>query len=241
MVWVYPTSPPPEHLLGLRIDEYQVAAGEKVVVPIHWENNITAARPDSLSFQVSFSPLHYNVDTVYSGNLPGTQVEHTYANGKLNVLVRGLGLDFGLPGTIVVMEGTALPAIPDSTAFGFSNAELWSQEPVMILHDPGLLVVDVCGPRNMILLAAPTSVRTVGAQPAHDAVRFEVRAPYSEELDVELVDAIGNVVYRSLGIQVPSGTSTVSVPVNVLPAGLYVLQITTQRGGRFSHPVLVVQ
>jgi hypothetical protein len=232
---------PPQYTLGLSVDEYRVGAGDRVTIPVHWLTDVSAAGLDRARFDLDFSKLHYAVDLVTVGTVPDAEVQHSYANGKLTVTMKGLGPSFGKPGTVVIMNGIAAPALPDSTVFAFSKVQLWSRDSITIAEDPGLLIVDVCGPRNLILLLGPTRMYIAPPQPVLDEVYIGFDAPYTETASVEMVDAQGQVVSTVTGLSIGSGKSVVPVDVSQLVAGVYVVRVTTGRGGVFTAPVVVVR
>jgi photosystem II stability/assembly factor-like uncharacterized protein len=230
---------PPKYQLGLHIDEYRVAAGDRVVIPVHWDTDVSAAQLDSAQLQVDFSYLHYQVDSVFAGNLPGASVRHSYTNGRLNLMVTGLGPDFGKPGVVAVLEGTAHPAIPDSTLFVFGRKQVWSTDSVSVLDSPGLLIVDVCGPRNLVLLVQPTRMFLPPPQPVTNVLTIGLEAPYSEVVNIEVVNLLGNVVGNTVGVHIPQGVTTTPMDVSGLPSGAYVVRVSTGRGGLFMAPFVV--
>lgn len=231
----------PSHTVRLVVNDYTVPAGSRIAVPVYLEGSMKDAIPDSMAFRVSFSALHLLVDTVYQGTIPDAQVEHSYNNGQLIVQMRKDGPEFGNGGSVVVIEGTAMPALPDSTIFTFADDSVWSAQQVEVRHRPGVLIVDVCGPRNYVMLANPTTITVQPPVPVGDRVNIQIDAPYSEHLSVSVIDMQSNRVITIPDIQVGKGLSNLAIPLHSLPSGMYIVHIQSNRGGVFTLPVPVVR
>lgn len=140
-----------------------------------------------------------------------------------------------------MIEGTAMPALPDSTIFTFADDSVWSAQQVEVRHRPGVLIVDVCGPRNYVMLANPTTITVQPPVPVGDRVNIQIDAPYSEHLSVSVIDMQSNRVITIPDIQVGKGLSNLAIPLHSLPSGMYIVHIQSNRGGVFTLPVPVVR
>jgi hypothetical protein len=232
---------PPEYELLLKIDEYVVPSGTKLEIPVQWLTDVSAARIDTTKFVVDFSRLHFDIDTILSGTLIDGIVDVQWQDGHVEFTIVRSGPNLGRPGVVAVLKGVARPAIPDSTLFVFSQMVVRSLEPVDVTADDGLLIVDVCGPRNIIKLVPPTSVSIMPPHPVRDNLNFQVNASFSEQLSVKLINTIGNLTSDLGDYSVDSGVSNLSVPLPSLASGMYVVIITTNHGGRFINTIVITR
>lgn len=231
---------PPRYALLLSAGEKRAIAGERVEIPVTWQSDVSEAGIDSASFTVEYYELLMHADSVTRGNLLDADIATTFVPGRLDVVVKGLGVNAGKPGTIAVISGVASPALPDSTLFVFSNVKVWSRDTVTTSTDPGLLIVDVCGPRNLISLVAPTTMRIAEPLPVNNTLVVEITAPYSERVTIQIVDVQGSSICTYEALNASSGRSVIHVPVSHIPSGAYIIHATTGRGGVFDMPTLIV-
>ncbi|MBI2794641.1 MAG: choice-of-anchor D domain-containing protein [Ignavibacteria bacterium] len=232
---------PPDYELLLKIDEYVVPAKTKLEIPVQWTSDVSAARIDTVKFVVDFSRLHFDIDTILSGTLIDAAVDAQWQEGHVEFSVVRIGPNLGSPGIVAVLKGVANPAIPDSTLFVFSQFAVRSLEPVDVTADDGLLIVDVCGPRNIIKLVPPTSVSIMPPHPVRDNLNFQVNTSSNEQLSVKLINTIGNLTNELGDYSVDSGVSNLSVPLPSLASGMYIVIITTNHGGRFVNTIVVTR
>lgn len=235
-----PPITPPQYAIRLWIDDYRVPAGTKLTIPVHWSGNVQQAGVDSCTTEVHFSPLHLHVDRVVPGMMPDADIVTKYNNGVLSITARSTGPEFGQGGTVAVIEGTAQPALPDSTLFTFVNTAVWSVDKVTVEEQPGLLEVDVCGPRNLIIFVTPTTAAILPPHPANGELAIQIEAPYTEHVTLELVDVNGILAAPPVLSTIASGTSVVTLNVLDVPSGAYTVRMVTQRGGLFTMPVVIV-
>jgi hypothetical protein len=221
-----------------RIDRYDVLPCTRLDVPVHWESDIRRAQPDSVRLLIESSHIMFLVDSV-TVTYPFAQMTAALRQGSVELFFRKLDKDFGISGTAAVLHGTAQAAIPDSTPVHFADVTTWAVDPVGDESIDGLIHVQACGPHVAVLFKDPTSVSILPPQPAGDVVRFQVKAPYAEDLHVVVYDGIGNV-QRTLRRSVGEGTSVVEVDVADLPSGHYIVRFETGRGGVFNASCIVV-
>jgi hypothetical protein len=60
-------------------------------------------------------------------------------------------------------------------------------------------------------------------------------------MTVEVVSVIGDVASVTENITVDKGETILSIPVQHLQTGTYLVRVTTHRGGVFSEPVVIVR
>jgi hypothetical protein len=232
---------PPDHVALLRINRYAVAPESKVEIPVYWDADVRAAQVQSADIRVSFAYLNLSIDSVSAGAMADAQITTSWDPGNIQFMVTRTGPACGSAGTIGVIHGVAHSALPDSTELVFAYVQIAAGETVAVKDEPGVLIVDACGPRNAIVFSAPTSVVFLPPHPARETIQMQVVAPYSETLHVEAVSVIGDVQILVPTATVAKGTSVVDVPLSDLQAGTYILRVTTDRGGVFSIPRIVIR
>lgn len=225
----------------LRAAKRQARAGDRISIPIEWASDVSAAGLDSAAFSVDYLRLLLQVDTVITGSMPDAAISHTFSQGHLDVMIRGLGQGAGKSGIIAILEGTATPALPDSTLFTFGGVATWSTDSIVVQEDPGLLVVDVCGPRNYIAIRNQASVALAPPLPVTNEVTVVVTAPYTIDVHLELVDVQGNIVVNGSVQTVPSGNSRLTLPITAVASGVYVVHVATSQGGVFNVPLIIAR
>ena len=230
---------PPQYELVLKIDDYLVPAMTPLEIPVLWMNDVSAAGIDTVKFVVDFSRIHFVIDTILGGTLFDAATDVQWSEGHVEFTIARTGPNLGKPGIISTLKGVAYPAIPDSTLFVFSEMSVSSLEPVDVTADDGLLIVDICGPRNIIKLAPPTSLSIMPPHPVRNNLNFKIDASFTEQLSINLIDAIGNLTANLGDYSVESGISSLSVPLPALASGMYVVIVTTNHGGRFTNAIVV--
>ncbi|RPI69627.1 MAG: hypothetical protein EHM43_01190 [Ignavibacteriae bacterium] len=233
--------PPPKHTAQLRIDRFSVPPESRVKIPIHWDADISAAGVTSAVVDVDFSFLNLTVDSVTVGTMADVVFTSTFSAGALQCTLTANGPGAGSAGIVGYIYGIAHSALPDSTDLVFSSVDVTSNEPASIETKNGVLIVDACGPRNMIIFVAPTTISFMPPHPARDVIQMRVVAPFHENMTVEVVSVIGDVASVTENITVDKGETILSIPVQHLQTGTYLVRVTTHRGGVFSEPVVIVR
>ena len=230
----------PAFVLQIGVDRYSVLPFSQVSIPVEWETDVSDATPQTVDFALEYSRVLFVVDSVTSTYPHGT-VNATIQPGRIDVEATSTSALFGSPGEILVMHGTANPAIPDSTTIDVVPGEVVSVEPTTIEDRDGLLHVQNCGPYNAIALGGPTRVIIAPPQPSSDAVNLAIQAAYDELLTIELYDMAGNLVGGSSGHLAPRGSSLMRVELDGLTSGQYLVRVLTNHGGEFNLRCLVVK
>lgn len=231
---------PPQYVCMIEAPEQRVVHGDRVQVPITWVGDVSAARIDSVAFTVDFYHLLFHVDAVIPATMPDVETAYTYANGTLTVMMRADSMRLGRPGTLITLGGIASLAIPDSTLFTFRDIRVWSADTVTVLDNPGLLIVDACGPRNIVSLTSPTSLQVLPPLPASDRVMLSLDVANRTNVSVELFSIEGDKVYAMNEQEAQRGKLAIAVPVHNLASGTYLVLVRTTNGGLFSAPIQVV-
>lgn len=233
--------PPPQHAARLRIDRFSVPPESRVKIPIHWDSDVSAAGLDSAEINITFSYLSLTVDSVTVGTMSDVALESTFTNGAVQCRLTSTGPTAGSRGVVGYIYGVAHSALPDSTLLVFESVQVMTNEPAAIETKNGVLIVDACGPRNMIVLVSPTTVSFMPPHPVSDVIHMKVVAPFHEVMKVEIVSVIGDVASVTENIMIDKGETVVSLPVQHLQTGTYLVRVTTRKGGEFSEPVVIVR
>jgi len=232
---------PPVYQVNLFVDNYFAAPGTQVKIPVQWKSDVKEALIDTLTTEIDFYELLYNVDTVLLGNLPDAIVTTSFTNGKLKIVVANDGPNMGRPGVVCTMVGTAFGALPDSTGFIFSNSTVTAGESTTIITTPGSLVVDACGPRFLIRLGAPSGFKILPPTPAQYEVQIEVLANIPQRVSVDFINSVGDIIPTNVSESFAAGTFQLSVPISNLANGLYGMRFTTSLGGTYILMLPVVR
>ena len=230
----------PAHRLDVRIDEYTVDPYQRVRIPVWFDSDIRKAQPTAIDVIVGHSPLLLEVDEIVS-TYPDADITVQWSRELITIEARSAGPDFGISGQIVEIRGRALPAIPDSTILDVRNVVVVAAEPVDWLDDDGMLRVHLCGPYNAIQHLKPPTVHLGAPHPVRDVLHLEFDAPFTQTVVIELVDPTGQVAASFANTTLPVGPSSVTLPVDQVSAGMYVVRVSTDKGGEFSLPVVLVR
>ncbi|MBU3741006.1 MAG: choice-of-anchor D domain-containing protein [Candidatus Kapabacteria bacterium] len=226
-------------LITVRIDDYRQMPGDRITVPVHWTRDASAAQIDRVEITIKYNPLLFEVDSIVAGTWPG--VTGQFAPGVVKLTAQGQGPVLGRQGVVAAMRGLAKSALPDSTPFTFATVALWAVEPTTVNADDGSLVVDACGPRFMIKVGPIRSIRALPPHPFRDVMRFNVETSADAVIDVEVLDAVGNIVHASSGLRIMPPDATVAVPVHELASGYYIVRFRTEQGIIATHQGLIVR
>jgi hypothetical protein len=230
------------HTLNLRIDDYVAQPGAAVRIPVTWQTSIRDAAVDSVKIDVIFTQLNLRVDSILRGTMRDVDVTSSSIPGRVELVVRRTGSEAGSPGDVAVIHGTAFSAIPDSTPLSFATVSLWAGDDVIIGTDDGSLVVDACGPRFLIRIGSQASVRVVSPTPAQDHLRLAISLGAADNVWIEMVDLVGNSVVHSQVEELPTGESTITLPLpSTLASGTYILRVTTRMSGSITTTVPVIR
>lgn len=232
---------PPDYTARLWIDRYSVAPEAVVAIPVRWQGNISAAGVQRVDVDVVFTYLNLTVDSVTAGSMPDVALTSVIEPGVVRLTLTPTGARAGDEGTMAVIHGVAHSALPDSTDLTFSNTSIVSVAQSALETKNGVLIVDACGPRNPILFKAPTAVRLLPPQPVRDHLVLEVVAPYQEMVHVEVVSLLGERQMLVSGVAVDEGTSEIRIPTGAVYTGSYIVRVTTERGGEFALPMVIVR
>ncbi|MDZ4745434.1 MAG: choice-of-anchor D domain-containing protein [bacterium] len=220
---------PPTHTVHLFIDRYAVGPGDAVNVPVHWQNDISAAGIDSVAIEVVFSSLPFVLDTVTAGGM-GSRTSMTWTQESvLFHLTADSASPLGTPGVVGVMHGHGRSSIPDSTGFMFKRVIIWSNEYVDSIPVNGSLVVDACGPRFFISLSQPTSFMVA---PTLDGLVVRYKALQADAGVVAMYNLSGELV-SSTSFAIDSGDGTIYV-AQTLASGAYIVRVESASRGRLN-------
>lgn len=226
--------------LDVRIDKYYVDPHTTVRIPVWFDTDIRAARPEAIDVVVNMSVLHLDIEEVTS-TYPDARITAQWSRETLTIEARKTGPNFGISGAIVEVKGKALPAIPDSTILDISSVVITGVEPVSWRDQDGLLKVNMCGPYNSITMLRPPTVEIGAPHPVNDVLHLQFDAPFTQVVTIDLVDPTGQVVGTFPAAELPAGQSTTTLPVDQVSAGMYVVRVLTDKGGVFTLPVIVVR
>ncbi len=226
--------------LDVRIDEYYVDPHTTLTIPVWFDTDIRAARPEAIDVVVTMSPLMFEIEEITS-TYPDAEITTQWSRETITIEARKAGPNFGISGPIIEVRGKALPAIPDSTVLDILSVTITGVEPVVWRDDDGLLKVNMCGPYNSILMVRPPTVNLGAPHPVRDVLHLEVDAPFTQTVEVDIVDPAGQVVATYAGTSLPEGASTLTLPVDQISGGVYIVRVRTDKGGAFSLPVVVVR
>lgn len=229
----------PQYTAVIRADRYRVDPYDRVDVPITLVTNIQDARPTQLAVTVEYSPILYLVDGVTS-SYPGAVVTSSIGDGVVTIQATATGPEFGLPGSLAVLSGVAVPSIPDSTVVDIRSASVTSGEVVQLTEIDGLIQINMCGPYNAIRFRRPTSIEVGAPHPVSSELQLVVEAHTAQTGTFRIVKPDGSVAAEWTAVQLSEGRTTLSLPVTNVAAGMYVVDVHTSIGGVFTLPVVIL-
>lgn len=98
----------------------------------------------------------------------------------------------------------------------------------------------VLGVKSISNVEAGISLESVQPNPASDYIKLTISLSKAEELSVSIIDMLGASRLAPKQYQLPSSLSTIELSCADLPAGSYIIRITTQEGS-VSRVVTVVK
>ena len=98
----------------------------------------------------------------------------------------------------------------------------------------------VLGVKSISNVEAGISLESVQPNPASDHIKLTISLSKAEELSVSMIDMLGSSRLAPKQYELPSGVSTIELTCAELPAGSYILRITTPKGS-LSRGVTVVK
>jgi photosystem II stability/assembly factor-like uncharacterized protein len=221
----------------LRADEYKVGPETIIPIPIHLDTDIKDAQPDSLMWTVAFTPINLTIDSVKSGNAPDARIVARVQQTQVTFTAYPTGGQFGKPGVLAVMYGTAHAAVPDSTPLDIKGMFATAYEPLTFTDDDGYVIIDACGPRMWINYSKRTIFRLNTPIPVRDAVQIDAQTHDVDVAYIEVYNSLGQVVRSQIERRISQGASTIRVDMDGLADGVYVVRLTSQSGGELSATV----
>jgi hypothetical protein len=221
----------------LRADEYKVGPETIIPIPIHLDTDIKDAQPDSLMWTVAFTPINLTIDSVKSGNAPDARIVARVQQTQVTFTAYPTGGQFGKPGVLAVMYGTAHAAVPDSTPLDIKGMFATAYEPLTFTDDDGYVIIDACGPRMWINYSKRTIFRLNTPIPVRDAVQIDAQTHDVDVAYIEVYNGLGQVVRSQIERRISQGASTIRVDMDGLADGVYVVRLTSQSGGELSATV----
>ena len=230
----------PAHRLDVRVDRYLVGPYDKVEIPVWFDSDIRAAKPTSIHVTLTHSQLMFKIEEITT-TYPDARITTQWSPETVTIDAEGTGPLFGISGPVVVKRGTAYPAIPDSTVIDITSVDVEAEESVSWREQDGLLRVLMCGPYNAIDFIHPTTVQLGAPHPVRDVLELRVVAPAAQSCEIDIVDAAGQTVFANITALLPVGESAVTVPVDRVSSGTYIVRVRTSHGGIFTMPIVILR
>lgn len=142
--------------------------------------------------------------------------------------------------TLTSLRGTALLAQETFTPLEFRSFA-WSRPSLStVTVDGSFTVLGTCLDTGLHLTTLPPRVERVRPNPASDRVVAQVHLPDWAWMRGELVDPAGNGIEVFSGQYLQAGGHELTINTSRLPAGLYLLRLSTPHGNA-EAPVLIVR
>lgn len=215
--------------IDLYIDEYEAVPGEKIDIELVLTDSVYKFTPDETRLGVNFNErLFYpeNVKIRYDSEY--NDIDYQVINSELFITVNEdiSNMFFSREGTILIISGTALAYVPNSTELIISEPEfLPAGMPVVFVKDDGLLtVVDFCEPEAEYRRLVPVALGIDEQSIFFDNIDIELTAAEDMEIEYTLYDIFGKSVYKN-EIKLHSGQNTININSGGIASGTYHLRI----------------
>ena len=233
---------PITYRVPLRVDEYVVGPSTRLDIPVHLDADVRDAGLDSLFWTVLYHAVNLVVDSVVAGNGADVDLAYDISPGVIRFRVARRGPLFGASGTLAVIRATSRSAIPDSTPLSITDMRAVSLEPTELVNNDGHVIVDACGPRNLITFAKKTRFRIAPPLPISGSVLVvDAEAQQNDVAYIDVTDALGQVVASLTGVPVARGRSMLQVDISSLPSGTYFVLVRSNSRGTVTASVPVVR
>ncbi|MBU3698886.1 MAG: choice-of-anchor D domain-containing protein [Candidatus Kapabacteria bacterium] len=233
---------PITYRVPLRVDEYVVGPSTRLDIPVHLDANVSDALIDTLQWTVRYHAVNLVVDSIISGTAPDVDLTASIETGAIRFLAVRRGPLFGSMGSLGIIRATSRSAIPDSTPLSITDMRAVSKELTELVNNDGYVIVDACGPRNLITFAEKTKFRLAPPLPITGAVlTINAEAEQNDVAYVDVTDALGQVVASHSGIPVVRGPSTLQLDISSLSSGTYFVVVRSNSRGSITAFVPVVR
>lgn len=233
---------PVTYRIPLRVDEYVVSPSTRLDIPIHLDANVRDAVIDSMSWILRYQTVNLVVDSIRAGQAPDLRLSAELIPGAIRFHATRTGPLFGTPGTLAILRALTRSAIPDSTPLLITDVRVWSQEPTEPISDDGYVIVDACGPRNLITFSGKSRFRIAPPFPlTGTTLRIEAETENDDVAYVDIVDALGRIVLTQAPLPIAKGVSTLDIDVSALSSGTYRVIVRSNSRGMITVSVPVVR
>jgi hypothetical protein len=149
---------------------------------------------------------------------------------------------FGTPGTLGLMRSLCRSAIPDSTPLNIVDIQVWSQEPTEAVKNDGYVIIDACGPRNLITFKSKTRFRIAPPLPVTGSVlQIMTDAEREDAAYIDVTDALGRVLLSVANVPVAKGQAQLTLDISSLSSGTYLVVVRSVSRGTVTAYVPVVR
>lgn len=215
------TSAPVDALVSIPLRLRRVAESDDRVIAtttVRWDRSMLAL--EGVRTNVAGSAVAVLSDVV-NGNERAATIRYTG-----DVPIGGADIWMSMRVLIGSSDRTTL-ALTESSARGADIGSEWA----VVTRDGSFATLGICdiGGGRYIRIAGVFAVSAVAPIPAGDAVVLTLSSDAAADVGITLVDALGRTAGTLLDAPLPSGSSTITLDVSSVPAGVYQLYITSGR------------
>lgn len=233
---------PITYRVPLRVDEYVVGPDTRLDIPVHLDADVRDALIDSIAWTVRYQEVNLVVDSVLTGQAPDVLLRAEIVPGAIRFHAARSGPMFGTPGTLGLLRALCRSAVPDSTPLTITDIQVWSQEPTEAVKNDGYVIVDACGPRNLITFKSKTRFRLAPPLPVTGSVlQILTDAEQEDAAYVDVTDVLGRVLLSVANVPVAKGQAQLTLDISTLPSGTYLVVVRSVSRGTVTAYVPVVR